>query len=296
LLVSVAAGPILTFAQGSLTPPGPAGPLMKSLDQVEPRTPVDAIHTPGNGSEQFIISQPGSYYLTTNILGVSGKDGIEITSDNVTLDLNGFSLLGVGSSGEGIHSSGRSVVVRNGTIKNWTTVGIYDAASSGPTGVFDRLIICSNASDGIDLHHGAVVRDCVIEENSGFGIYSSGLSRITGCTVDSNGGAGIGLELTGSCLVMDNFVFGNSTNTGPSYGEIYMNSPSNHIEGNRVILTSALAYGIYVYPISSNTNNVIVKNDVAGGGTRNYNIGAGNDVGPIGTATNSTSPWANISH
>src|SRR5690242_16063675 len=82
------------FGQGALTPPGVPAPMMKSLDQIEPRTPVDATHTPGNSFEGFIISQPGSYYLTTNILGSSGKDGIEIATNNVSLDLNGFALLG----------------------------------------------------------------------------------------------------------------------------------------------------------------------------------------------------------
>src|SRR5580698_3192796 len=83
-----------TFAQGSLTPPGAPAPTMKSLDQVEARTIVDAANTPGDASDLFIISQPGSYYLTANLAGASGKNGIEITTNNVTLDLNGFSLQG----------------------------------------------------------------------------------------------------------------------------------------------------------------------------------------------------------
>ena len=28
----------------------------------------------------------------------------------------------------------------------------------------------------------------------------------------------------------------------------------------------------------------------------NFHMPAGNDLGPVGTATNSTNPWANISH
>src|SRR5947208_16830687 len=59
-----------TFAQGSLTPPGPPTPTFKTLQQVEPRTPIDATHTPGEGDNQFVINSPGSYYLTGNITGV----------------------------------------------------------------------------------------------------------------------------------------------------------------------------------------------------------------------------------
>ena len=74
-------------AQGSLTPPGGApAPTMKTLDQVEARTPIDSI--------PFTITEGGSYYLTANLTGVPLADGITVNASDVTIDLNGYTLDG----------------------------------------------------------------------------------------------------------------------------------------------------------------------------------------------------------
>ena len=81
-----------THAQGPLAPPaGPPAPSMKSLDQIEPRTPISSL--------PFTIAAPGSYYVTRNLALSAGEpgDGITIQTDNVTLDLGGYSLDGGGT-------------------------------------------------------------------------------------------------------------------------------------------------------------------------------------------------------
>src|SRR5450759_4606024 len=80
------------FAQGSLTPPGTPAPTMKTLAQIEPRTPIS--------SAPFTIAAPGSYYLTTN-LTVSGGNAITIAANGVTLDLNGFTIASTAASAAG---------------------------------------------------------------------------------------------------------------------------------------------------------------------------------------------------
>src|SRR5690348_17610582 len=70
------------LGQGALTPPGAPTPTMKSLDQVEPRIPIS--------SAPALILNPGSYYLTTNLIGTANQNGISVLADNVTIDLNGL--------------------------------------------------------------------------------------------------------------------------------------------------------------------------------------------------------------
>ena len=91
-------GAMFVFGQGNLSPTGAPAPTMKRLDEVEARTIVNAANTPGNGTNTFIISAPGSYYLTGNLTGASGKHGISIQANDVTLDLNGFALISGGGA------------------------------------------------------------------------------------------------------------------------------------------------------------------------------------------------------
>ena len=46
------------------------------------------------GGFPYVITQSGSYRLSGNLTVPSGVDGIDINADNVTLDLNGFSIVG----------------------------------------------------------------------------------------------------------------------------------------------------------------------------------------------------------
>ena len=70
------------MGQGSLTPPGAPGETMKTLAQVEPRTPISSL--------PYTISEPGSYYVTGNLS--STGSGIVIQASGVTVDLMGFSV------------------------------------------------------------------------------------------------------------------------------------------------------------------------------------------------------------
>src|SRR4051812_31427609 len=110
----------LASPQGSLTPPGPPAATFKTLQQVEPRidlqnAPASAVTTT-NVFYHFVITQPGSYYLSAN-LGVTKPNGIQINTEGVTLDLNGFQISrasGTGGNGIEIAVASHRATVRNG--------------------------------------------------------------------------------------------------------------------------------------------------------------------------------------
>ena len=252
-----------TFAQGSLTPPGAPAQTMKSLDQIEPRIPI--------AFGGFGISIPGSYYLTTNVVGFSSAPGINIICDNVTIDLNGFTLQGVPGSLDGINIAGAytNIVVRNGTINGWGNDGI-NGNNLSQNMVLEHLVISANTVNGVQGNN-CIISDCSIQNNQWNGISIVGNdSRIINNTLSGNNAAnhaiGASILIEGNNnLIEDNFVTG-----------------SGGING--IIVTA------------STSSNVIIKNYVNGWGSADYSIANFNDVGPIGAATNSTSPWANISH
>jgi hypothetical protein len=159
--------PSALHAQGSLTPSGTPAPTMKSLDQIEARIIVNAANTPGNSTNTFIINAPGSYYLTGNITGASGKHGISIQTNDVTLDLNGFSIIsGGGGAFRGINVLGvqKNFCIRNGTVRGWTDGGVRtDLATST---LAEKLRLSDNVgATGLALGNGAA-KDCVATGNA----------------------------------------------------------------------------------------------------------------------------------
>ena len=281
-------------AQGNLTPPGAPAPTMKSLDQIEPRTPVDDIHTPGSSSVKFVITQPGSYYLTTNIVGASGDQGIIIQANNVTLDLNGFSLLGNPGSFSAISvSSGyHNATVRNGLFNGWSE----GVTVSGNNVTLEHLTVSSSFL-GLycdDSAMNVTIKNCTVTDSSANGITIGNNSVVSGCLTASNASDGIFVSgSVGGNVINGNNCVGNDTGDGSNAGGIIVQSSNNRIEDNHVTGTASAGYGI---AILGGSKNLVIKNSVTGSGTNNYFITSQNDAGPIGSASNNGSPWLNISH
>ncbi len=174
----------------------------------------------------IVICQSGSYRLTGN-LAIPGADtdGIDINADNVTLDLNGFTIsgpakctpgtfpvqctptgTGIGvNSLPGLKSFHDNITVRNGTVRGMGNSGVLlnDGA------LVEDLHVESNAGSGtlnagISVH-GGVVTHCTVEANAGHGIAGTEELTVSFNSVALNGGNGI----FGGGVVSNNSIFRN---------------------------------------------------------------------------------------
>jgi parallel beta-helix repeat protein len=362
-LIVVALHSIAVAVAGDLEPPGPPGPTMKTLNEVEPRTAIYADAMP------LTISAGGSYYLAENI--TTAGAGIVITADSVTLDLNGFTLTGGSSHGIYVASSAKNITIENGTVAGWPGHGVVSDAfaenvlvhrvradanglagisvggsgtviectasgngssgfsnsngnstisgstasgnvGSGISGGWSAITNCtavnnggggitttlptlitscvaySNALAGISAAARSVVTNCRASGNGGVGIYGGRGATIRGCQSTNNTGDGIGVDF--ESLVADNT--SNENGVGAAVGagirtSLVGGGGGNRIENNHVIGNDR---GIDV----DAAGNTIYRNTAKGNTILNYDIVAGNDIGPIGTAAAAVSPWANI--
>lgn len=182
------------LGQGALTPPGAPAPLMKSLNQIEPRTPVS--------SAPFVITNPGAYYLTANLTITSGN-AIVIATNGVSLDLNGFTLKSSETSPAGyavlINSGLHNLTIVNGFIEGGITnngSGVY----SGP-GFFGGISVAPFTTFPLNARiSGVSVTGC---QNYGIYVGQGDATVVESCTVRVMGGSGIVASTVRSCLAKD---------------------------------------------------------------------------------------------
>lgn len=132
--------------------------------------------TPGDTAGfPVTISVPGSYRLAGDLtVGDSNTSAIVITAPNVSLDLNGFSILGPvscgrsggavactpGGSGIGVSAPAASnVTITNGTIRGFAQPAILMTAGGALPSRVEKTSAASNGSTGIAVDDGVLANN-----------------------------------------------------------------------------------------------------------------------------------------
>ena len=277
---------------GNLEPSAPPNSTMKTLDEVEPRIPIPASQS---SADTFEITQSGSYYLEGN--RNCSETGISISASDVTIDLCGYSLVGTDS---GIYNgisitSGSNIEIKNGTIRDFGSIGIYSTNSniknirmivlrvlsngggisvSGVGGIVKDCTVSENAGNGISTQHGYIVSGCVVRQNGGIGINASHGNTVIDNTVYYNTGTGI--KTGNACVISRNTVLDNSGNYGIDAGTActithnnqhnsqsgYRADPGSTVIGN--VANANERYGFYIYSSLVDQNTAYDNNQVGG--------------------------------
>ncbi len=309
---------------GNLTPPaGNVSGTMKTLDQVEARIPIPG----GVNPAPFVITQPGSYYLTGNRVHTQNvSHSIKITVSNVTLDLNGFTIAAQngGSGAYAIMDQGDSgeqpdlvgIVVRNGIVAGpgWYDAGIALGYTQGSR--VENVTAQGIDGTGIYVGEGGLVIDSVATQcDNGFGGDRATFMR---CSAYNNRDRGFNLyrSTARECVANNNFTYGFVANyrsvvescvandnrpAGPGAG-IYVFGDGCRIDSNTL---SGNYIGIFLD--SAATNAVVTRNSVRPGSGWPYSM-TGQTQGnfpnnhvaqvitdPVNQFT-STNTWANFAH
>jgi len=121
-----------------------------------------------------LISAQGSYRLTSDLIVTPGQDGIDVTTSFVTIDLNGFNIVGgAGGVTDGISiQGGTGVEVRNGNILGFTRNGVFSNAGTNYVRATGIKAIGYGVI-GIDLQGvGGVIEGCTtLDGNTGMRVF-----------------------------------------------------------------------------------------------------------------------------
>jgi hypothetical protein len=151
------------------------------------------------------INNPGSYVVVSSVAKTDTADGISISASDVTLDMNGQSLRGLGGSGIGIRVSPTAsrVRIKNGSVSGFGGGGIL-LEQGGPGGlghVISNMQVTENGAYNLEIRSGqTTVEGLAAMSASGDAIHIAG----SDVTLDLGGqsvrgsGSGTGIVLAGT--------------------------------------------------------------------------------------------------
>lgn len=218
------------------------------------QTVINQVIVLATGGFPYKITRPGSYRLSGNLTVTGAVDAIDIRTGNVTLDLNGFSIIGplvcsgtpaqcAGSAGNGITGAAVSgfVTVKNGYVQGFqqgvilnSPANAIDLEATGNrllgiallnSGSIVRCQASFNNSDGFQGVFASISDSTAIGNgNSGFSLKGANLSH---SVARLNGGFGV---LVNGGTVIGNFVDSNSIGV-----QFLLNQPNTLFGSNTVV-------------------------------------------------------------
>lgn len=184
------------------------------------------------------LCAPGNYRVVGTIMVPANVDAIDISADNVTLDLNGFSIMGPvtctatpgptcsgASTGSGIFSASDNTVVKNGVVDGFVD-GVYLV---GRGSLVDAVHAKNNLYDGIHVESGVVQRSTAIM-NGFSGVYVT-VGNIQGSFAEYNSTGIFGEQIVAlgnstanndyGLNVVQGSVYGSNSFTGDVFADVY---------------------------------------------------------------------------
>jgi len=210
----------------------------------------------------YDINSPGSYVIKSNLNDNIIDDGncITVNADNVTIDINGFNLIGPGKTAlcdcHGISTSGfKNIKILNGSIVNFGGSAIREDLETAEGIKIENIRTFSNGQYGIFLNgKGHTIIESTIFNNSLGGVHVQKGSNILTNTVYGNEGHGID-AFEGSILTQ-NIIYNNNL-TGITTGSAakvqgntcYLNAGSGIVASTGSLVSDNIVYG-------NNTDNI----------------------------------------
>lgn len=182
------------------------------------------------------IDQSGSYVLTGDLSVPPSTTGIVINADDVTLDLNGFGVLGSGGEffSDGIVTSAQreNIEIHNGTVRDFVRHGIFSDSTSrvrvvqvrssgnlvgsgielqGDGNLVDGCTTANNGLSGIRVTDSSLVINSVAENNTGFGLTIGLASGYRSNVLTLNNGGNANPQVFGAGIELDTNICGANT-------------------------------------------------------------------------------------
>lgn len=230
----------------------------------ESRIPISA---PNGASTPIVISAPGSYILTRDITSTASPV-IDITSDNVTIDLNGRTITNNGS-GAAIQIGTTGITVRNGRLQGGQ-FGIFRNPFGQATLTVENVVIQNTLSQAITAPSmsAITIRSCrMVNTNTGgsfSGVVFVNGPAVSGHLIDneivSTPGTAFNLLNLESGEIRDNVISHFNTSGGSNNSGINLGGTNVVIENNTVESTGSTGNGISL----STKGNFVAHNNITG--------------------------------